>query len=352
MGLFPRDRDLSRAPREVALEVRACDFRVSPAEVEVRLDAFLKLRLPWRSRASVQRLIRDGFVSVAPAGPGLERASGSGEVERRSARVLKHGARVVVQIPPEAQLPEVLAEPEGLVVRHEDDETLVVDKPAGQAVHPSGRHLAGTLIQTVHARYSEGGLLPVPIRLCHRIDRETSGLLLLAKGARAHRQIRKQFERHEIEKEYLAIVHGALRDESGTIDLPLGPAHASRVRMKIAVREDGAPARTLWRVLDRRVASTLVACTLVTGRQHQIRVHLAALGHPIVGDKLYGGDEELFLRNARRELDACDRAELRIERHALHSHRIAWHSPASGARREVVSPLPAELRALLDVDAG
>jgi 23S rRNA pseudouridine1911/1915/1917 synthase len=348
MGLFPRDRDLSRAPRQVALEVRACDFRVAPVDVAVRLDAFLKLRLPWRSRASVQRLIHDGFVRVAPAGPGLERAPGDGDVERRAARVLKHGARVIVLIPPESQLPEVLADPDGLVVLHEDEEALVVDKPAGQAVHPSGRHLAGTLIQTVHARYSQGGLLPVPIRLCHRIDRETSGVVLLAKGERAHRNIRKQFERHGIEKEYLAVVHGSPVEDAGTIELPLGPAHGSRVRMKIAVREGGAEARTLWRVLERRAALALVACTLVTGRQHQIRVHLSAIGHPIVGDKLYGGDEELFLRNARRELDARDHEELRIERQALHSHRIAWHSPATHERREVTSSLPGELRALLD----
>src|SRR6185436_19867560 len=125
-------------------------------------------------------------------------------------------------------------------------DVLAVDKPAGQAVHPSGKNLTGTLIQEVHARYSEGAELPVPVRLCHRIDKETSGIVLLAKGARAHRQVRKQFERGTIEKEYLALVHGSPAEDQRAIGEPLGPARASRVRLKIAVQEDGAEAHTLW----------------------------------------------------------------------------------------------------------
>ena len=302
MGLFPRDRNLARAPTQVELEVRACDFQLPPERVQVRLDAFLKLRLPWRSRASVQRLIQDGYVLVAPApqGPLSAAPEREPEVERRAARNLRHGARVIVVIPPELRLPEVLADPGELTILYEDADALAVDKPAGQTVHPSGRHLAGTLIQEVHARYSEGGELGVPIRLCHRIDKETSGVVLLGKGERAHRRIRKQFERRMIEKEYLALVHGVPERDSGTIELALGPAHASQVRMKIAVQEGGQPARTDWRVLERRAGFALVSCLPLTGRQHQIRVHLAAIGHPIVGDKLYGEDEELFLRNARR----------------------------------------------------
>jgi 23S rRNA pseudouridine1911/1915/1917 synthase len=348
MGLFPRDRNLSRAATEVALEVRASDFRLPPEEVQIRLDAFLKLRLPWRSRASVQRLIQDGFVLVAPAAPGLGKRAEPPQVERRSARVLKHGARVVVVIPPELRLPEVLADPGDLAILFEDADALAVDKPAGQAVHPSGKTLAGTLIQQVHARYSEGAELPVPIRLCHRIDKETSGVVLLGKGERAHRRIRKQFERHTVEKEYLALVHGSPAEDAGAIDLPLGPAHASRVRMKIAVQAGGQESHTRWRVVERRGAFALLACTLLTGRQHQIRVHLAAIGHPIVGDKLYGPDDELFLKGARKELAAEDLAALHLPRHALHSHRLAWTSPTTGARCEAVSPLPRELREFME----
>jgi len=348
MGLFPRDRNLARAPEQVELEVRASDFQLPAERVQVRLDAFLKLRLPWRSRASVQRLIQEGFVLVAPAAPGLGKALLEPEVERRAARNLRHGARVVVLIPPELRLPEVLADPGELVILYEDADALAVDKPAGQAVHPSGRNLAGTLIQEVHARYSEGGLLGVPIRLCHRIDKETSGVVLLGKGERAHRQIRKQFERRTIEKEYLALVHGVPERDSGTIELALGPAHASQVRMKIAVQEGGQAARTDWRVLERRRGFALVSCRPLTGRQHQIRVHLAAIGHPIVGDKLYGEDEQLFLRNTRRELVTQDLQALWLPRQALHSQRLAWLAPTSGERCEAVSPLPEDMREFLE----
>lgn len=348
MGLFPPDRNLARAPERVELPVRASDFQKTPEEVQIRLDAFLRLRLSWRSRTAVQRLIQEGFVLVAPAGPGLEPAQEAPEVERRSARQLRHGARVVVVIPPELRLPDVLADPGELSILYEDEDVLAVDKPAGQAVHPSGKNLTGTLIQEVHARYSQGAELAVPVRLCHRIDKETSGIVLLAKGARPHRQIRKQFERGTIEKEYLALVHGSPAGDAGAIDLPLGPSRASRVRMKIAVQEDGSEAHTTWRVLGRHGAFSLLACTPLTGRQHQIRVHLAAIGHPLVGDKLYGEDEGFFLKNARSELDADDLARLQLPRHALHNHRLAWLSPSDGERRLVTSPLPPDLRGFLE----
>jgi len=348
MGLFPRDRNLSRAPREVRLEVRASDFQLSPEEVEIRLDAFLKLRLPWRSRTSVQRLVQEGFVLVAPAGPDRAPTDEAPVVERRSARVLRNGARVVVVIPPELRLPDVLAQPGDLVILYEDGDALAVDKPAGQPVHPSGRHLSGTLIQEVHARYAQGDLLPAPVQLCHRIDRETSGVVLLAKGQRAQRRIRRQFDRRTIEKEYLAIVHGLPEREEGTIELPLGPAHKSSVRMKITVQEGGWEARTHWKLLERRGNVALLSCTPVTGRQHQIRVHLAAIGLPIVGDKLYGEDEDLFLKNARQALEPRDLETLRLPRHALHSHRLTWLSPTTGDPRTASSPLPRDLRDFLD----
>lgn len=350
MGLLPRDRNLARAPTRVELEIRASDFQLPASEVAIRLDAFLKQRLPWRSRASVQRLIQEGYVLVSPAplDPGRAPAQREAGVERRAARILRHGARVVVVIPPELRLPETLAEPGTLAILFEDPDALAVDKPAGQPVHPSGRHLSGTLIQQVHARFCSGEHLSVPVRLCHRIDRETSGVVLLAKGERAHRRIRRQFDGRTIEKEYLALVHGTPERDAGTIDLPLGPAHASRVHVKIAVQQGGQSARTDWRVLERRRDLALLSCTPVTGRQHQIRVHLAAIGHPIVGDKLYGEDEELFLRNAERSLAAEDLAVLRLPRQALHSHRLAWRSPTSGERCQAVSPLPQELRALLE----
>jgi 23S rRNA pseudouridine1911/1915/1917 synthase len=348
MGLFPRDRNLSRPLEQVELAVHANDFRTAPEDVQIRLDAFLKLRLPWRSRTSVQRLIDDGYVLVAPAAPGYAPSEEAPRVERRCARHLRHGARVVVVIPPELRLPEVLADPGSLSILHEDADVLAVDKPAGQAVHPSGRSLSCTLIQDVHARYAQDGELEVPIRLCHRIDRETSGVVLLAKGARAHRHIRKQFEERTVEKEYLAIVQGSPLLEGGTIDFALGSARGSSIGIKMAPMADGLPSRTEWKVVSRHAGCTLVACRLHTGRQHQIRVHMEAIGNPLVGDKLYGYDEQYFQRAADGTLTDDDLRALELPRQALHHHRLVFHSSSSGQRIEVVSPLARDLAAHLE----
>lgn len=349
MGLFPKDRNLAVAPDRVELEVRGSDFGLRPAEVEIRLDAFLQRHLHWRSRTSIQRLIRDGFVLVDPASPDVAPEARRLETARRAALRLRHGARVAVVIPEELRVVPRIPTADDLTILYEDEDFLAVDKPPFLPVHPSGRHLTDTLIQRVHARYlgdGEGGR--VPVRLCHRLDRETSGVVLCGKNEAAHRAVMRQFERRQTEKEYLAVVHGEPRDDGGLIDLALGPARASRVHLKIAVQVDGLPSRTEWTVVERRRGFALLSCRPLTGRQHQIRVHLEAIGHPVVGDKLYGGDEGLFLRNVKGELDAADRAALRLERHALHNHRLAWRSPRDGARREVVSPLAPDLRAFLD----
>jgi len=349
MGLFPKDRNLAVAPDRVELEVRASDFGLRHDEVQIRLDAFLQRHLTWRSRTSIQRLVRDGFVLVDPASPDATEPK-EPTLEKRAGLRLHHGARVVVVIPAELRLTPVKQAPADLQVLYEDEEVIAVDKPPFLPVHPSGRHLTDTLIQRVHARYrrpeDDSGVLP--IRLCHRLDRETSGIVLLGKGARAHAKVMRQFERRQVEKEYLAIVHGVPERDRGRIDLPLGPARMSRVRLKIAVVADGLSAQTEWEVVERHVRHALLRCRILTGRQHQIRVHLDAIGHPLVGDKLYGVDDELFLRNAANELTPADRTALGMERHALHNHRLAWSSPADGTRREVVCPLAADMRAFLD----
>ena len=340
MGLFPKDRNLASSPDRVELPVRASDFRVRNDELNVRLDAFLRRFLSWRSRTSLQELIRDGYVSVRPSLP--ERA-GTLAVERRAARRLRHGALVVVRIPEELRLPTVAAEPGDLVLLHEDDDVLVVDKPPLVPVHPSGRHLSDTLIQRIHAVYATDSDERVPIRLCHRLDRETSGLVLCAKNRAAHRELMLQFEARRIEKEYLALVLGPPAEDGGCVDLPLGLAHTSEVRLKMAVVTDGAPSRTRWSLVAARGDVGLVSCRPETGRQHQIRVHMAALGHPLVGDKLYGEDEGLFLRDAAGTLDEEDRQRLRLPRHALHNHRIRFRAPGTGEWVEVQSPLAEDL---------
>ncbi len=348
MGLFPKDRNLAEPADRVELEVRASDYGRPVDEVHVRLDGFLRRHLHWRSRSSIQNLIRDGYVFVDVPVPDDESAR-EAVVERRSSRKLRHGSRVVVVIPEELRLPKGEADGSDLDILYEDEEVLAVEKPAGMPVHPSGRHVADTLIQQVHARYRSGNDgLKLPIRLCHRLDLETSGVLLVAKGDRCHAHLMRQFEDRKVEKEYLAIVCGSPEADGGVIDFPLGQSRTSDVHLKIAVAPDGQPCKTEWRVVERREHCTLVSCSPHTGRQHQLRVHLDAIGHPIVGDKLYGVDESYFLRHAKGELGPADFAALGMERHALHNHRLVFRSPETGERREVTSPLPADMRAYLD----
>lgn len=353
MRIFPKGRDLSQPPDRLELVVRASDFRAPVEQFALRLDHFLAERLTWRSRTSIQDLIRSGAVLVDASAP--DRPSGSGEasVEKRPGRKLRHGSRVIVMIPEEARLTiqrEALADlGHDLAVLYEDDAALAVDKPAMLAVHPGGRHLTDTLIQRVHARL---GLSKAPRearpRLCHRLDRETSGIVLLGLNPRAHSDMMAQFEEREVEKEYLAIVRGSPVADRGRIDQPLGLARGARVGLKMEVRDDGQASVTEWRVIERFASCALVSCKPLTGRQHQIRVHMAHLGHPLIGDKLYGADDTLFDRGMEGTLSREDLRELELPRHALHNHRLAFRSPATGARVEVESPLARDLADYVD----
>lgn len=350
MGLFDKERNLSRAPERVDLAVRASDFRLKNEDLLLRLDAFLAERLTWRSRNSIQDLVRDGYVEVAQNGP--ERQDRPAEFKRtkRPSAKLRHGAIVRVWIPPELRLPEVTATSEGVHILHEEEDFLVVDKPPLAPVHPSGRHLTGTVIQAVHAHYAElvgEDADEIPVRLAHRLDRETSGVLLLGKTKEAHRVLRAAFEEHRITKTYLAIVEGTPDEDQGSIRLPITPAIQSAVRLKMTTAIHGLESRTDWRLLQSFGPVSLVECQLFTGRQHQIRVHLSAIGHPIVGDKLYGPDETVFIRAADGTLTPEDERALRLPRQALHHHRLGFERPSDGSWLDVESELPEDLEEFL-----
>ena len=348
MSLFSKDRDLTQPPDRVELTVDASSMGLKKSEVNLRLDAFLVHHLTWRSRSSTQKLIRDGYVLIDPSTPEHPAGSGRLEPERRPGRHLRHGSRVVVIIPEDLRLPELSAEVGELDVLYEDSELIAVDKPPGIPVHPSGRHLSDTLIQRLHAHVREKGepMRGAP-RLCHRLDRETSGIVLCAKDPESHRRIMTQFESRDVEKEYLAIVHGVPQWPEGDIDFALGPSRAARVRLKMAVQADGLPSRTGWKLLEAYAEHALLACRLYTGRQHQIRVHLAAIGHSIVGDKLYGETDDYFLRDADGVLDPTDLEELQLPRHALHNHRLVFEAPDGTRKIEVVSPMPGDMKEFL-----
>lgn len=218
---------------------------------------------------------------------------------------------------------------------HEDSDLLVLHKPAGLVCHPTKGDAWSSLISRVRL-YLGSAAEP---QMVHRLDRETSGVMIFAKCAPAALELRQFWELGLVTKEYRAIVHGHVRDSVGLIDLPLGPDENSIVAVKDCVRPDGASARTHWwreRVLERSEGPfSVLRLRLDTGRKHQIRIHLAAIGHPLVGEKLYGPDENLYLDFAKRRLTDSQRQQLLLPQQALHASRL-W-LPWTGVEREFAS---------------
>ncbi|MBL8747635.1 MAG: RluA family pseudouridine synthase [Planctomycetes bacterium] len=330
---YPGDgpRDLSKPLEQVKILV---DAKLDGQ----RLDLALTAVLTWRSRASVHRLIDAGLVRL------------DGRSVAASRRV-RSGETIVVDIPPN---PTVNPDPGANVefpVLYEDAWMVAVDKPPGLAVHPSGRRLDGTLIHALHRRYRnpdrpEHDVVP---RLLHRIDVETSGVVAVGLDEQFHHLVARQFEDRLVQKTYLAVVRGTPPAAEGTIDLSIVPDKASAVRLKLTTSADGAglPAVTDYRVMRRSGPHTLVEVRPKTGRTHQIRVHMAAIGCPLVGDKLYGGDERMFLHQLAGTLDGEHLADLGLDRHALHAHRLVFFHPMLGRELALEAPLPPDMAALL-----
>ncbi len=296
-----------------------------------RLDAWLARRLDL-SRTRAARLVERGLVRV------------EGRTIRKSAPVAV-GQRVEVEIPP---LDPVELEPEDipLAVVHEDAALLVVDKPAGLVVHPAPGHPRGTLANAL--LHHVGDLAGVGGRLrpgiVHRLDRDTSGLLVVAKNDAAHRALSSELAARKVRRTYLAAAWGHLRDAPTTVDAPIGRDPRSRQRM--AVVEGGRRAVTHVAVRDRWLAAELLEVRLETGRTHQIRVHLAHIGHPVVGDSVYGaGWERGSAGLARRWAGEMAR---RTGRQFLHACALSFTHPVSGTRVRFRSPLPADLAEVAD----
>jgi len=317
--------------------LREIEFKVRRREEGSRLDHFLDGRMVWRSRSSIQKLIARGQVVCRSQRGAL-----------KPALRVKGGEVVAVKIPLPKRDLDGLALDGGaldLEVLFEDRWIVAVNKPAGIPVHPAGRLLDRTVITALRRRYAEqGGIDTADIKLCHRLDLETSGVLLVSKDPISMPALAGQFENRSVAKEYLAIVHGEMQAESGEIDLPIGLAKDSKIRLKRGIcHETGQSARTGFSVERRYEGFTLVRLRLFTGRHHQLRVHLAAIGHPIVGDKVYGLDEDFFLMYLDDRLDELAMARLLLPRQALHAHRLRIHH--TGLDREITleAPLPKEL---------
>ncbi len=289
-------------------------------EVEAaRLDRFLAAQFAGRSRSEIQRWIEGGAVLV------------NGRASKAS-RAVVPGDRIEIATPepqPASAAPEDIV----LTILYEDADLIAVDKPAGMVVHPAAGHAGGTLVNAVlhHCPDIEGvGGVQRP-GIVHRLDKDTSGIILVAKNDAAHRHLQAQFKDRTVAKTYLALVHGHLIPPQGRVDAPIGRDPHHRQRMAVVAATAGREAVTDYETLRTWTQASLVAAHPRTGRTHQIRVHLAALGHPVVGDTTYGPRRDPF----------------HLGRHFLHAHRLRFHRPADNAPIELTSPLPVDLQALI-----
>ena len=309
---------------------------VGPEHAGWRLDAFLVLHFPAYSRVVLRRVITEGGVTVDDKGA-------------KPSYRLKPGQAVAVTLP-EAPRQCPKPEPIPLEVIYDDDWLAVVNKPPGMVVHPARGHWSGTLAGAIQHLY--GGRLsslggPNRPGIVHRLDRDTSGAILVAKHDSSHRSLAEQFAARTVEKQYLAITAGVPDRDADWVDQPIG-LHP-RQREKMAIRRhdpDARSAQTLYRVEERFVGFALVAAYPKTGRTHQIRIHLAHVGCPVLCDRQYGGRAEI----TRGELvSGLPDGEVVLARQALHAHRLSFDHPATGRRMTVEAPMPRDMTEVLEV---
>ncbi len=331
----------------VRLPVRL-DVAVADDQSGERLDRVLAAALPDLSRTRIQALVKAGKVMV------------DGAPAANPSRRVAAGEAIAVEVPPpEAAAPR--AQAIALDIVHEDDELIVIDKPAGLVVHPGAGNHDGTLVNALlaHCGATLSGIGGVERPgIVHRIDKDTSGLMVVAKTDRAHRSLSEQFADHgrtgPLERAYLALVWGAPRPARGTIDAPLD--RDPRNREKIAVMRDGRgrAAVTHWEVVERfgpqpAPLAALMRCRLETGRTHQIRVHMAHAGHPLMGDATYGAG---FRSKAVRLGPAAQAALAALDRQALHAAHLAFRHPETGETLAFDSPPPPDMAALIEALAA
>jgi 23S rRNA pseudouridine1911/1915/1917 synthase len=293
-----------------------------------RLDHFLKRRIGRLSRTRIQSIIEDQIYF-------------SDGRRARPSSAVRAGEVIQLRRPPPVE-PEV---PRHFEILYEDDDVMCIDKPAGLPMHTNAKFWRNTLTALLRERYPREQM-----EIAHRIDRETSGVLLIARDREAASRLTQAFARRDVDKTYLALVKGTPPD-GGRIDVPLGildtPSHVMMGPRPLET--GGLPAVTRFRVVRRFAGHALVEASPETGRQHQIRVHFAHLGHPILGDKLYGAGEALFMRSCEEgvtpELLAAFDG---LPRHALHAHRLTFPHPVTGERKTVESPLPEDLSQVID----
>ena len=305
--------------REAALEVAA-------DQAGERLDRYLASVLPGHSRSQVQRLIEQGHVRVEGR-------------EVRANLLIKAGDRIAVVVPaPSPATPE--AEDIPLTVLYEDADLIVIDKPAGMVVHPAAGHASGTLVNALlhHVQDLSGVGGELRPGIVHRLDKGTSGVMVVAKHDKAHEELARQFEEREVEKVYIALVWGVVH-AGRRIDAAIGRDDKERQKMSARAKHARHAVTRITRSMP-LPGLTLCQVAIHTGRTHQIRVHLSAIGHPVVGDSVYGG--------VHRRVAGDIRAVQRLTRPFLHAARLAFHHPGDGRRLEFIAPLADDLQSVLD----
>jgi len=311
----------------MSAEFQVIEFKIPQELAGLRLDTALSRLLPEHSRTRIKGWIDAGQVQV-------------GKLKARPRDMVSEGSRVEVRMTVEASPAEVQPEAIAIAVVHEDRDVLVVDKPAGLVVHPGAGNPCHTLQNALLGRDPSLAGLP-RAGIVHRLDKDTSGLLVVARTLEAHTALSRQLMSRSVSREYLAVSVGVMTG-GGTVDEPIGRHRSDRLRM--AVRRDGRRAVTHYRVLERFRAHTLLKVKLETGRTHQIRLHLAHLKYPLLGDPVYGG-RFVRPRDAADELIATMR---RFKRQALHAGMLAFDHPRTGARITLESPAPPDLAGLLE----
>jgi len=290
-------------------------------EEKIRIDLYLTQKEIYPSRSQIRNLIAQGKIRVNnnPVKPSY---------------ILKNGDVIGLALPENKEL-KIKAEVILLDIIYEDEHLVVVNKPADMIVHPAGKIRSGTLVNALlyHCRDSLSGIGGV-IRpgIVHRLDKNTSGLMVAAKNDFAHLDLSRKIKEHQVTKKYLGLVQGNMKDDSGIIDAPIGRSLRNRKKMAVTVEGKSREAITHFKVLKRFSGYTLVEATLRTGRTHQIRVHLAFIGYPIVGDQLYGHK----------------RQGLNINRQALHSHVLGFVHPSSKKYMEFCAPLPQDMQKIIN----
>ncbi|MEP6922924.1 MAG: RluA family pseudouridine synthase [Pyrinomonadaceae bacterium] len=311
-------------------EIGNLTFQVSEADSNVRLDSFLAQKIEDWSRSRLQKLIDDRDVLV------------NGKASKSSYRLCERDEIEIELVAP--QSPRFEPEDISLDIIFEDDDIAVINKPAGMVVHPGAGVSGGTLANAIAFHFqienqqseSENNRTGI----VHRLDKDTSGLIVIAKNETAHGNLNEQFRNREVFKSYLALVHGVTKEERGTIDQPLARDRTNRLRM--AITKTGRNAVTLWRLKERFVRFTLLEMQIKTGRTHQIRVHLASIKHPVVGDEIYNGGRD------KTVMDVKVRSAIsKLNRFFLHAEKIGFKHPRTGEYLKFHVPLPPELESFL-----